>query len=279
VSQFEAMPRVTAVVPAYNEANHLARCLRALSRQTYHAIDVIVVDDGSDDETAAIARRFPVRLIETEHRGPAHARNVGGKAGRGEILVFVDADIQCSAIYVERLVRPIVNGATGSFSKEVYVGNLSNSCARAYGRIRRHALPRLLPVDHPDESANFRAICRDRFLDVGGYDEVGYGEDLTLASKLGELAVAAPGAVCWHFNPESFHEIFDNARWIGRGHDIGEVGRPWASNSPLTALKKAMAEVGRDDASMTLIVARLVYSVGIWVGLVHRLLWPERHWK
>lgn len=158
------------------------------------------------------------------------------------------------------------------------MANLSNPWACAYARIRRLALPRLLPESYPDESPNYRAILRSRFLEVDGYDEVGYGEDMTLAPKLGELAVAAPGAVCWHYNPDSLYEIFDNARWIGRGHDIGEVARPWASNSPLLALLKALFEVKR-GAQPAIIPARLVYSVGILIGLIRRTRWPERHWK
>jgi glycosyltransferase involved in cell wall biosynthesis len=240
---------------------------------------VIVIDDGSTDETAQIAERHPVELIRTEHRGPAHARNAGAQAANGEILAFIDADITCSAVYLEQLVKPIVEGdVAGSFSKEIYIGNMSNRWACAYARIRRLAVPRLLPESSPDHSANYRAVLRQRFAEVGGFAEVGYGEDMTLAPKLGELAVAAPGAVCWHYNPDSIAEIFENARWIGRGHDIAELQHPWASNSPLLALRKAFAEI-RAGEGQAIVPARLAYSVGILIGLAHRALWPERHWK
>jgi glycosyltransferase involved in cell wall biosynthesis len=266
-------------VPAYNEARHLGRCLRSLKEQTLAPRELIVVDDGSTDATPSIAARFPVRLIRTLHRGPAHARNEGAALACGQILVFVDADIECSPAYLERLVAPILaGGALGTFSKEIYIGNLDSPCARAYARIRRLELPRLLPESHPDESANYRAVLRERFLAIGGYEEVGYGEDMTLAPKLGELAVAAPGAVCWHYNPESLWEIFENARWIGRGHDIGAVARPWISNSPLLALGKAVAEIGR-GAEPTILPARLAYSLGILMGLSRRAFRPQRHWK
>jgi hypothetical protein len=83
-----------------------------------------------------------------------------------------------------------------------------------------------LSDDFPERWSNYRAISRDAFLSVGGYDDVGYGEDMTLAPKLGVEALAAPGAVCWHFNPDSISEIFENARWIARGHDVRAVAHP-----------------------------------------------------
>jgi glycosyltransferase involved in cell wall biosynthesis len=270
---------VSVVVPAYNEARHLRRCLRSLQSQTLTPCELIVVDDGSRDETAAVADALGAMVIRTPHRGPAHARNRGAALARGDILVFVDADIECSPAYLENLVVPITrDGTTGTFSKEIYIGNLSSRWARAYALIRRLALPRLLPDSHPDESGNYRAILRRRFLDVGGYEEVGYGEDMTLAPKLGELAVAAPEALCWHYNPDSLWEIFENARWIGRGHDIGEVERPWLSNLPTTALRKGACEVAK-GAELAIIPARVVYSIGILAGLARRATKPDQHWK
>lgn len=272
-------PLVSAVVPAYNEARHIKRCLESLSHQTFSAHEIIVVDDGSSDDTALITGDFPVRLISTPHRGPAHARNQGARAADGDILVFVDADIECSPNYIERLIAPIVNGrSAGTFSKEIYIGNASNPWARAYAKIRRLAFPRLLPPDHPEESPNFRAIKRNLFLQIGGYDEVGYGEDMTLAPKLGQLALAAPDAICWHYNPDTLWEIFENARWIGRGHDIGELKHPWLSNSPATALYRAAKEMSQ-GADAHIVPARLAYSFGIWTGLARRAVNPRGHWK
>ena len=274
----EAGPSISVIIPAYNEAGHLERCLAALQRQTLAPTEVIVVDDGSRDRSAELAARWPVMLIRSIHRGPAHARNLGAARAKGEILAFVDADIECSPRYLEKLVAPIGADIAGTFSKEIYIGNQSNRWALAYARIRRLAVPRLLAESYPEHSANYRAIRRDRFLAVGGYEEVGYGEDMTLAPKLGQLAVAAPGALCRHYNPDSITEIFRNARWIGRGHDIGELDHPIASNSPLVALRKAIGEL-RAGEHWVIVPARLAYSCGILLGLAQHAIWPRRHWK
>src|SRR5207244_12716690 len=67
-------------------------CLDALERLTYPNYEVIVVDDGSTDTTAAIARRHTCRLIQTENRGLASARNTGLEAATGEIVAYIDDD-------------------------------------------------------------------------------------------------------------------------------------------------------------------------------------------
>lgn len=217
------------VIAAYNEAQHIALALASLSNQTRAPMEVLVVDDGSDDRTAEIARRLGAAVMRMPHRGPAIARNAGAEAARGDVLVFIDGDMAVSPAFLERIVAPIEDhGEIGSFTKEIWVGNPENPWARAYATIRRLAFPRLLGPDFPDRWENFRAVRRHAFIAVGGYDDVGYGEDMTLASKLGCLAVAAPGARCLHFNPDSASEVFANGRWIGRGHDIEQVEHPLA---------------------------------------------------
>jgi glycosyltransferase involved in cell wall biosynthesis len=274
-----AMAKVSIVVAAFNEARHLERCLESLNAQEPRPHEVIVVDDGSTDGTAAVVEDLGVQLIRTPHQGPARARNVGAQAASGEILVFFDADMACDLGFISALVAPIRNGAAvGTFTKEIFLGNPDNRWARTYCRIRRLGNPRLLPESFPNSWANYRAILREQFLAIGGYEDVGYGEDMTLAPKVGRLAVSAPGARCLHFNPDSLWEIFENARWIGRGFDIGEVAHPWRDNAPWRALGTALAEV-LEGIELAIVPARLAYCAGILIGLVGRRLRPRRHWK
>lgn len=90
------MPRVTIVVPAYNTARTLAATLSALLDQTFRDFEIVVVDDGSSDATAAIATSFQgdlrVRLIQQPNHGLAGARNTGIAAAKGDLIGFCDAD-------------------------------------------------------------------------------------------------------------------------------------------------------------------------------------------
>ena len=89
------MPRASIVVPAFNAAATLPATLAALSRQTFADFEIVVVDDGATDDTAAIARAHPdprLRLVRQTNRGLAGARNTGIAHARGEIIGFCDAD-------------------------------------------------------------------------------------------------------------------------------------------------------------------------------------------
>ncbi|HET6157525.1 MAG TPA: glycosyltransferase family A protein [Dongiaceae bacterium] len=90
-------PLVSVVVPAYNAAGTIQETLDSISQQTYHSLEVIVVDDGSIDGTAAIARRHGrgdprFSVISKANGGVASARNEGIRASKGDYVAFIDAD-------------------------------------------------------------------------------------------------------------------------------------------------------------------------------------------
>jgi glycosyltransferase involved in cell wall biosynthesis len=83
---------VTIIVPCYNGAAFLEEALRSAVAQSYPAVEIILIDDGSTDSSPEIAQRFPVRYLRQENRGLSEARNVGIRESRGSYLVFLDAD-------------------------------------------------------------------------------------------------------------------------------------------------------------------------------------------
>ena len=88
------MRDVSFVVPVHDGARYLAECLQSILSQTAPPLEVIVVDDGSTDESADIARSFgpPVRYLHQPHSGAASARNRGTAEARGDLIAFLDAD-------------------------------------------------------------------------------------------------------------------------------------------------------------------------------------------
>jgi hypothetical protein len=86
-------PRISVVIPAYNASATIGACVDSVKRQGYPALEIIVVDDGSSDGTAEIARGLSgVTVIRQENAGPASARNKGIELATGEWLAFLDAD-------------------------------------------------------------------------------------------------------------------------------------------------------------------------------------------
>lgn len=105
------MPAVSVIIPAYNAEAFLARSIRSVEAQTFRDFELVVVDDGSTDGTAEVARGFKsVRYVRGSHQGEAGARNLGLEEATGELVAFVDADdewlpdkLACQVAFMEKL--------------------------------------------------------------------------------------------------------------------------------------------------------------------------------
>ena len=204
-----AAPRVSVVVPARNAALVLGACLRALepARQGM-AAELIVVDDGSTDATAATAASAGARVITQEARGPAAARNAGAQAARGEILVFLDADASAEPGCLQALCAP--------FADPAVVGVRGSYTSTQGALIARFVQ---LELDEKQERLATSAritlldtVCaayrRAIFLGVGGFDErfpATSAEDAELSFRLvanGARLAYAPAARVAHRHAE-----------------------------------------------------------------------------
>ena len=85
-------PMISIIIPAHNEEAYIRRTLDAVNRQHYRACEVIVVANGCTDDTPAIARDHCDNLLIVQEKGLSRARNLGTRAARGEVLIFLDAD-------------------------------------------------------------------------------------------------------------------------------------------------------------------------------------------
>lgn len=87
-------PLVSVVIPTYNRAGIIAKAVSSVLTQTYREIEVIIVDDGSTDDTSAALAEFGerIRVIRQSNAGPSAARNRGAAVARGEYLAFLDSD-------------------------------------------------------------------------------------------------------------------------------------------------------------------------------------------
>ncbi len=89
----ECLPLVSVIIPCFNQAAYLAEAIESVRRQSFKPIEIIVVNDGSTDETEKIVKQFrDVNYIFQENRGLSAARNAGIKSSKGAFLVFLDAD-------------------------------------------------------------------------------------------------------------------------------------------------------------------------------------------
>jgi glycosyltransferase involved in cell wall biosynthesis len=102
-----SLPLVSVVVTSYNYGRFLREAVASVQGQSYKNVEIIVVDDGSTDDTAAVARELPVRYVYQRNGGVCRARNHGATLARGELLMFLDADDILRPAYIERCQRAL----------------------------------------------------------------------------------------------------------------------------------------------------------------------------
>src|SRR6185312_8545697 len=109
---------ISFIVPAYNEEAELPGTLRAIhSAAVGCEYEIVVVNDGSTDATAATGEQFGARVISIERRQIAAARNAGARAARGDIFIFVDADTRIGPEHVRGATDSLGNGFAGGGSR------------------------------------------------------------------------------------------------------------------------------------------------------------------
>ncbi len=104
--------KISVIVPAYNAEKTIERCLSSITNQTYQCLDLIVVNDGSTDNTKSLVDKIAksddrVRLINIDNGGVSHARNIGIEHAKGDYITFVDADDYIDNIMYEQLINLI----------------------------------------------------------------------------------------------------------------------------------------------------------------------------
>jgi len=177
------------IVPAYNAADTLPKCLRALELAVGETTDVLLVDDGSTDGTADVAAALRVRVARRPERGgPAEARNLGVQSTRGAILVFVDADVEVAAGAIARALGtlasdPELAGVFGSYDTHPAAPGLVSQ----FRNLLHHFVHQRGSAEAFTFWAGFGALRREAFAAVGGFEErgrLGAIEDIDLGYRL-----------------------------------------------------------------------------------------------
>ena len=210
-------PKVTVIIPCFNEEKVIETSVMRILESTYPYLDVIVADDGSKDATSAIVtEKFGnnprVKLLTLVNGGKAAALNRALKDATGEIIVALDADTQFEKETVLRLVRWFIDPKIGAVAGNAKVGNRVNLVTRWQAveyttaqNIERKALTRFDAIMVVPGAVG--AWRRAALESVGGYpeDTLAEDQDLTIAIQRKKWKVAYDeDAVAWTEAPESF---------------------------------------------------------------------------
>ncbi|NNH68017.1 glycosyltransferase family A protein [Rhizobium laguerreae] len=170
--------RVAVVIPAYNAGEYLAQTLQSVVYQTHKALEIIIVDDGSTDETPSICRRFAasdsrIRILSTENRGVAAARNTGIQASKSDYIAFLDADDLWHSTYIQRMLsalQPLPDAWGAVYALHRFI-DTEGYCTRSGSSLnaRDSILNRHLVFRFVGNGSGF--MVRRAVIDkIGGYD-------------------------------------------------------------------------------------------------------------
>lgn len=276
--------KISVIVPFYNEESVIEDCLRTLLLQSYKNLEIILIDDGSNDKSVQKLAKFvgrEIKLLKQNHKGAGAARNFGVKKSIGEIVVFIDADMTFHKDFIKNLTAPIINGkAVGTFSKEEFLFNKDNVWAKCWNINRGLPIDQMHPKDYPDTQKVFRAILKSEFEKAGGFDgKAGYTDDWSLSDKLGIEALNAPGTIFYHKNPSTLEEVFTQSRWIAkRKYKFGLFGSLAALlrvSLPVSiilgfiyAIKNSLPEF---------LVYKIVSDAGAFIGILEFVLFGKTY--
>ncbi len=171
---------ISFIVPAYNEAQCLAETLDALHETGIalgEAYEVVVANDGSTDETAAIALQKGTTLVSVHHRQIAATRNSGAQASTGDVLIFVDADTVVNSAVVRSAVKTMRQGAVGGGA-----GMQFDEPVPGFARFLLKVIVRIFRATGIATGC-FLFCTRTAFNAVGGFDERYFGAEEIVMSR------------------------------------------------------------------------------------------------
>jgi cellulose synthase/poly-beta-1,6-N-acetylglucosamine synthase-like glycosyltransferase len=211
-------PKVSIIVPAYNEEQVVARTIENLIEAYYPNKEIIVVDDGSTDRTYEIAKSYAPRItaVQRPNGGKFAALNTGISFASGEIIISVDADSLLARNAVVEAVRyfedPEVGGVAGNlqvFNDDKFITRLQYLEYINQIQIVRRAFENFGSITVAPGA--FSAFRREAMKEIGNYDPDRLLEDFDLTIKLqktNRVLQGSSGALCYTEAPESIRDVY-----------------------------------------------------------------------
>lgn len=214
---------VSVLINAYNEEEDIGDCLDSLVEQTYDDFELVVVDDGSTDNTVEVVKSYSdeldLNIIRTEHAGLQKARKKGIDISDGDIVVIVDADEILEPDFLENMLRAFSDedvGAVGGMLKSFGEGWVTD----AYGALNEIFYSMRTEGEEVDWIQGGCSAFRKEALDeVGGLTTEDTSEDKDISWKLKEegwKVLLSDGAVAHHKDPQTLGSV------MKREYDIGK---------------------------------------------------------
>jgi glycosyltransferase involved in cell wall biosynthesis len=209
------MKLISVVIPAHNEEDVIEKCLNPFKSQKTKDVEIILVNDGSTDRTAEIAKKTDVcdRIINfKEGHSAAFARNRGAEKARGKWLVFIDADMIVEKTFLNKIKRFIENNEFDGSDYLVFSYKPKTIFQKAWSAYRKYDIEASPQYVH--------IIRKDVFKELGGFDEnIFYFEDFDFRNRFFERGYVFKGPVntkVYHIEPATWRDFLRQKKWQGR---------------------------------------------------------------
>jgi glycosyltransferase involved in cell wall biosynthesis len=185
-------PYISVVVPVRNGSDYINRCLLALKDSTYENFEIIVVDDASSDNTVEISQKTGAKIITLDKQsGPAAARNRGAGSARGDIVLFIDADVVITPDTIGLIAKaftenPDTSAVFGSYDDTPAAPDFISQ----YRNLLHHYVHQRAKRDAKTFWTGCGAIRKAVFDELGGFDEIRHPvpsmEDIEIGLRMSE---------------------------------------------------------------------------------------------
>lgn len=230
------LPTVSVVIPARDDAVALELCLRALVGQTVPPLELVVVDNASSDDTAAVARRHGARVVREQRPGIPMAAAAGYDAALGEVIARCDADSLPARDWVERLATHLADGRLDAVTGVGVFYDLPRGLRRltSFGYIGSYYLFSHLALGHTALWGSNMALRRSTWVAVRGEvhrDLAEIHDDMDLAFVIGpRRRIRLDVQTCVGVSARSLHGREQRRRRLQRARHTLEVN--WSRQPP-----------------------------------------------
>lgn len=175
-------PNISVIIPTLNEEERIGTLLKTLTHQTYAPTEIIVVDGNSTDQTQSIVRKYKqARVLTVKNPSPGRQRTAGGKEAKGEILFFLDADVEIQSDTIDRLMNEFERKRL-AIAVPLYSPSSENISIRlVYGIF--NILFFLLQFFQPSGAGSAIIVRKDVFRKVGGFKPDHHYDDIVFIRK------------------------------------------------------------------------------------------------
>jgi cellulose synthase/poly-beta-1,6-N-acetylglucosamine synthase-like glycosyltransferase len=281
----DTQPFVSVIVPVRDGESTIADCLDAILATDYppDRREVLVVDNGSSDATAALIQARRVRYLREPRRGVSQARNLGIATSRGEILAFVDADCLVEPQWLTELVRPFedpeVGAVAGDLQHVAPTTPAERQAARLLGNWQRFAFN-----SNPAYPITANAAYRREVLDrIGGFDpHMTRAQDVELGLRFQECSdrrlAYAERATAHHRNRTTQRGFF--RQQLGWAYGAGLVGAKFEAMGGDPVKPPRVREIARTARGLGIVLlagirrrGRWEWIEDAWFDLLRQLAW------